>query len=400
MLQVIEWAMNSTYTYVKTVYTLLLFFNLMHADFSDRMSIIDKETFLVYRRYYFIARLDNTIELLKKLYLKSDQRKIMLLGHQVDSEEILPRYECEKFKHKTIRYSIACIHETDCIKPLFNVWDSFKGYKLLKDDLFIEDFSKEIFLIMRNTINYLQRCQLVEGFKHSCMYSPINAYSLDVLLQDIDCMVGYLHNCSNSSQEVIERFNNLADLKDLRFLVNTDDVAFRFYCLKRIRRVMDFLGMLSPEELSVSHKEDGEIQFKPYKNKSVVQLWDDLVQYKYIDDEQSMRYFLCSLYIILYQQTKKHNLLDDEALEVEEGYMMIENHMDDMPIEELLDAIDGIMNNIVHIHQHYQHSGLSLMQWVKVYWWIPAALFSSVCFKLIKYYYFHTSNLFRDSFKI
>jgi hypothetical protein len=74
--------------------------------------------------------------------------------------------------------------------------------------------------------------------------------------------------------------------------------------------------------------------------------------------------------------------------------------MDDMPIEELLDAIDGIMNNIVHIHQHYQHSGLSLMQWVKVYWWIPAALFTSVCFKLIKYYYFHTPNLFRDSFKI
>lgn len=394
--------MNGTYTYFKTTYILLLLFNLIQADFSDHMSKIDKETFLVYRRYYFIARLDYTIELLKKLYLKSDQRKIMLLGHQVDSEEILPRYECEKIKHKTIRYSIACIHETDCIKPLFNVWDSFKGYKLLKDDLFIEDFSKEIFLIMRNTINYLQRCQLVEGFKHSCMYYPINAYDLDKLLQGIDCMVTYLNNCSHPQEEVevIERFNTIADLKDLRFLVNTDDVAFRFYCLKRIKRVIDFLGTLSPEELSVSHKEDGEIQFKPYKNKSVIQLWDDLVQYKYIDDEQSMRYFLCSLYIILYQQTKKNNLLNDEALEVEEGYMMIENHMDDMPIEELLDAIDGIMNNIVHIHQHYQHSGLSLIQWVKVYWWIPAALFSSVCFKLIKYYYFHTPNLFRDSFKI
>lgn len=391
--------MDGKYTYVRVVYILLLFFNLNYADSYERMSLIDKETFLVYRRYYFIARLDNTIELLQKLYSKSDQRRIMLLGHQVDSEEILPRNECEKFKHKTIRHSIACIRETDCIKPLFKVWDSFKAYKLLKDDLFIEDFSKEIFLITRNTIDHLQRCQIIDRLKHSCMDCPINAYSLGKLLQDIDVMMSYLSDCYYSPEEMVDRFDNLAALKDLRFLVNTDDVAFRFYCLKRVKKIMDFLGTLPPGELLISHKEDEVLQFKPYKNRGLIQLWEDLVQYKYIDDEQSMRYFLRSLYIILYRQTKKHNFFNDEVLETEEVYM-IENHMEDMPIEELLDAIDSIMNNITHIHQHYQHSGLSFIRWVQVYWWIPAALVSSICFKLIKYYYLHTSNLFRDSFKI
>lgn len=391
--------MSCAYTYSRATCIVLLFFNLNYADFTDHMSVIDKETFLVYRRYYFIARLDNTIEVLKKLYSKSDQRKIMLLGYQVDPEEILPGYECEKFKHKAIRHSIACIRETDCIKPLFKVWDSFRAYKLLKDDLFVEDFSKEIFLITRNTINYLQRCHIIECFKHSCMDCPISFYSLDRLLQDIDFMISYFDGCSYSADEVINRLNNLADLKDLKFLVNTDDVAFRFYCLKRLKKVIDFLGTLSPEEFSISHKEDAVVQFQAYKNKTVMQLWEDLVQYKYIDDEQCMRHFLYLLHHILCNQAKKHTLLNDEVLETETDYML-DSHIDDMPIEELLDAIDSIMSNISHIHQHYQHSGLSLMQWVQVYWWIPAALFSSVCFKLIKYYYFHTSNLFRDSFKI
>lgn len=389
---------NNIYTYFRVIYLPLLFFNLIYADLTERMSI-DKDTFLIYRRYYFIARLDNTIQLLKKIYSKSDQRKIMLLGHQVDPEEILPKYECEKFKHKTIRYSIACIRETDCIKPLFKVWDSFKAYKLLQDDLFIEDFSKEIFLITRNTINYLQRSQLIDVLKDSCMDYPINAYSLDMLLQDIDIMTAYVSDCYCLPDEVVER-NHFADIRELRFLVNTDDVAFRFYCLKRIKRVMDFLGTLSPTELMIPHKEDDTFYCKVYKNKTVIQLWEDLAQYKYIDDEQAMRHFLCALYSILHMQVKKHNLLNDEALEIDEGHMM-EAHLEDIPIEELLNAIDGIMNNISHIHQHYQHSGLSLMQWVKVYWWIPAALFSSICFKLIKYYYLQTSSLFiRDSFKI
>lgn len=353
------------------------------ADTADYVAI-DEHTFLVYRRYYFIARLDNTIQLLAKLYTESHMHQAMLAGRPVDFEEILPHYECEKLKHKAVKYSIACIRQTDCIKPLFMVWDSFKSYKLLKDDLFIEDFSKEIFLIARNTINHLQHCQQVYHLKHSCMDYPISSYTFDKLLHGIDVMTKHLCGCL--TYEVEER-SNIVDLNDLRFFINTDDVAFRFYCLKRIKKAMQFLMTLPEKDLVISHIPDQDLQVKTYRDKNIMQLWDDLKQYKHIDDDQYMRYFIYSVYVLLHEQAKRYDSLDDEAL-------VIHDQMEHLPIEELLNAIDSIMSNITQIHQHYQHSGLPFIQWLKVYWWIPAALCSSMAFKLIKYYYLHTDSVY------
>ncbi len=348
---------------------------------------IEEQTFFVYRRYYFIARLDRTIKLLAKLYHETSNMQAMFVGKSIDFKNLLPEYECSKLRHNSVKHSIKSIHHTCSLKPLFMVWDSFKSYKALQDDLFVEDFSKEIFIIARNTINHIELCQQSIEFKHPCMQHTITAYILHDLLDDMDVMTQHLSCCLQDHFNINVPLRS-ADMSDLKLSVSTDEVAFRFYCLKRIEKVVKFLLVRPPEQLVIPdrcysvfrHAEFGQ---HIRKRKTFIQLWEDVKQYKYIDDDQFTRDFLKYILMLLHKQNNISRSLSYEDVEA------IHNQIEKMPIEEMLNAIDSLMTNINQIHQHYQKSGLTFTQWFKRYWWVPPIVFSSFLFKAIQHYYTH-----------
>jgi len=180
-------------------------------------------------------------------------------------------------------------------------------------------------------------------------------------------------------------------VSDLHLSVNTDEVAFRFYCMKRIERAVSFLLALPSQELSMPDKVDRLFRHniflkKGHVRKSFAQLWEDVEQYRYIDNDQFMRDFLSyMLSLLLYKQ---QGIMVQKSL-IHEEITTIHEQIEKMPIEELLHTIDALITNINQMHQHYQKSGLTLIQWFKHYWWVPPIVFSSFLLKAIQHYYIH-----------
>lgn len=156
----------------------------------------------------------------------------------------------------------------------------------------------------------------------------------------------------------------------------SDDVLFRLYCINRIRPSIKIIKKLDPGQLLVVDKPMvllGGI----YKNKNVLQLWDDLRYYKYLEDDLFSSYVLWRILLVLVRYKKI-------------SYSTLQKNCDEINIEELLSAIDVVVSNVHHINQHYHDSGLSFAQWLKQYWWIPSILISSIFIKVIKYCYLHS----------
>lgn len=329
---------------------------------------IEEQTFLIYRRYYFIKRLDKTIRLLATMYQHTNDKKITV-------KELCPQHECTHIKHKAVIRSINCILQTGSLKPLFLVWDAFRSYKFLYDDLFVDDFSKEVFIVVRNSINRILKTQPDVAFKHSCMHHSLDAYKLDELLNDIYEMSQYL--AVHISQGYGESYcNRLIDIDDIHFSVNTDQVAFRFYCIKRVQKAVDIVLNLYISD----HIHHNQYVQKILGQRTFKQLWNEVKQYHFIENEQFVREFLVCTLILL------HDHQNNMRTEVSTLYEQIEK----MPIEELLQAIDTVTSNINQAYHDYKKSGLSFSEWIKQYWWVGTLAVLSCVIKIIQHY--HTSN--------
>ena len=162
-------------------------------------STISEHTFLVYRRYYFVARLKKTINLLAHMYQEVSNMQALLAGRTIDIADILPDEQLYQFKHQLIRSSIKQMRQTRNLKPLFMVWDSFAAYKSLYDELFVEEFSKEIFIITRNTIARMVEHTRVPGPYISDEYMPS---SIDERIKAISRMTDHIYGDTLKRDEI------------------------------------------------------------------------------------------------------------------------------------------------------------------------------------------------------
>ena len=195
---------------------------------------IQEQTYLVYRRYYFVARLDKTIRLLAKMYHEVSSMQGILAEKHITFDEIVPEETYRLFTHKQIRKSVKEISHTRSLKPLFMVWDSFKSYKSLRDDLLVEDFSKEIFIITRNTIDSLHKHDVLSMPK---VKSPLQLEDRFNVLADMTYVLDdLLLGCSNDASF------RAKDMGDIHLAVHTDEVAYRFYCVRRLRAALDYFN--------------------------------------------------------------------------------------------------------------------------------------------------------------
>ena len=316
---------------------------------SDQLPI-EEHTFLVYRRFYFVARLDKTIKVLAKIYQEVSLMQGAPLGKKISFEDIVPQETYRLFTHKQIRRSVKEIVHTKSLKPLFMVWDSFASYKSLHDDLLVEDFSKEIFIITKNTIKTLHKYEEYD-FVDRKSYA-----SCEELLDAISDMTSVLQNVYDIKGNILNRVENISDIK---LAVHTDEVAFRFYCIRRLRKATDYL-------LSQKNRIQHEGVYKEF-----ARLWDDITQYKYIDDGQYMHKAAARTLLLL-----QNNLLPKivQRTFTQEDLMMMQHAIEQIPLEEILETIDLLAKQINSAMHHYQKSGLTFKQWLRKYWWAPTSI--------------------------
>lgn len=177
----------------------------------------------------------------------------------------------------------------------------------------------------------------------------------------------------------------LGKMSEVRFLdPKKEQVIFRFYCITRLNKIMHVVLFLLNSTLQVSDTSSFYVDASSlYADKTIIELWDDLNAYKHMDTNDAyIRHFILSVLFFLSSQKNTDRQLQS-FLENDLHHTNIEQ----LNIEELLQAIDIIVDNINHLNHHYQESGLSFKSWLQTYWWIPTLIITSFFLKMLKYYY-------------
>jgi hypothetical protein len=320
---------------------------------------IQEKTFLVYRRYYFIARLDRTIQTLAHLYQGVDAMQKLLLNKKINFDTIVPPEAYRLFKHRAIRESVKEMAHTRTLKPLFMVWDSFASYKSLHDELLVEDFSKEIFIITRNTIEALhQKTSYSEERSVTC------EDRFDAISSMTDVLQGYMPKMHPVHRVRVEK------MSDIKLAIHTDEVAFRFYCIQRLKEAF---ALLSDK---VNMHEDHRKKFMKLK--------DDVEQYKHIDNKRCVHNLAVYVHVLL--QALESDPPSYKSLS-QNNFIELYHQVEQLPLEEILQSIDIIVKQLNLAVHHYQKSGLTLSKWIQQYWWVPTAICSTVAIKLFIFYH-------------
>lgn len=334
--------------------------------------IIEERTALIYRRYYVIARLNPTMNLIARIHNESDTAQFLYKGKLIDFKMLLPKHECTHIKHSAIRHSITCMHECYSFKPLFMIWELFKSYTALNDELFVEDFTREVFIIIRNIINQLAVYNKHDHVKNYDMQVIAEHGAIEVMLDEIDTMTQYLmqskHDTCKSRLQV-------------KCVLEVDQIAMRFYCIKRIDRAIAFLLLHASMDMALI-KPDITLDDTNTYYETLPQVWEDIRHYKYIENESFMRYFLCNMLLLLHMTIVPQKIIFSKNT-------ALYDHIAEMPIEDLLNAIDAILDTAELINQDYQSSGLAFHVWVKQHWLLIPFLLSTIVFKIIHFYYTH-----------
>jgi len=348
---------------------------------------IEEQTFLVYRRYYFIARLHKTITLLAKMYEDVNAMQRLFESRSIDMNALLPLDDTQQLRHTVVRRSIERMRHTRSLKPLFMVWDSFSSYKSLKDDLLVEDFSKEIFIITRNSIRSLQKRGMC-GFVDDDIGHISQMHVLE-LLDSIDILSDHLDSvyCSYDSDHA--SMQRALEVHDIKLGVHTDEVAFRFYCIQRLSRGAQIINELPESDIVLLYNtmhmrfngSVGNLRFQQVVFKKV---WQDCLQYKYIEDIAFLKQ--CALQLLLLLNEYAHSLMPHRASMYNE-VVSIHQQIETIPVEHILTAIDTLVTQVSMVVESYQKSDLSFTQWITQYWWVPPLALSSIIWQCVKFYY-------------
>lgn len=301
-----------------------LYSNVLCADTLPNLSTADltqisHRTYLIYRRFYTIQRLE----------------KIMNMFHTMNNTKKL-----RPFNMNTIAtHSLLMPHNNkqpkaghlNDLRPLFNEWDDFIAYRSLDDVVFVERLSKEIYII---SVDFLSQ------------FNPIgNQKKVDML----------------PFQKNIKRKNLSNDHYDISYIATADEIAERFYCIERIKPAIRILEQLAPTTTGLKKDAvfEDTIEFASENvracvdaienQKSIAPLikeWHKFKQYRLINDSTYAReLFLCifiALKNILFSLYEPRSATDKAYAS---GYAAIQ----DFDEEEILYEIDLLTRELPYL---------------------------------------------------
>jgi len=172
--------------------------------------------------------------------------------------------------------------------------------------------------------------------------------------------------------------------------VQTKEILLRFYYVKRLQHSLDFFEQysqkyfLTDDLLYTDHERFiivDDIKFEHIvlikaikelcetkKIDSLLHIWNDLKNYRYIHDELLIKEFSILVAYILHKGALDSFYSDHQGIEhIKKLYVFKSLHA--MPLEEVLDILDMLVEEITKFFEIYQlGSDLSWKIWTKKYW--------------------------------
>ena len=352
---------------------------------------INRGTYLTFRRYYFILRLEKTMRLLLKIQ-SSHRQPFRTLRSDI--------FDISMFHDKRIIRSLKRIEELRNLKPLFMIWDDFVAYKSLEDDVFIEDFSKEIFVVTRKVLSSLnEHSDAAHLSFHELSHAAPN--KTEQLLDAIDEITHVLQQVVPYQPSQTRTSLHTPPL-DLKAEVSTDEIALRFYYLQRLQKAMELLGITpTPKpyhtlDYHAFSKSTGISTLLRAMQQAggpspMMHQWDDMKEYKFIDNIKFAKEFVSVVLITL-----RHMYTNPS------GSLLGGAHIENMSIDQILHAIDIITDQVSNSSQAYNGGENSTFQeWFQQYWWVIPLTAGTIAVRLAYYYYYsaqHPYGFYGSSF--
>jgi hypothetical protein len=340
----------------------------------------------IFRRYYFIQRLKTTMDLFNEI-----NKTIKTNNHSINTQKIFEFDPSLSFKHHRIQESIEQIKKNKNFKPLFIVWQDFAAYKSLDDQLFIEEFTKEIFVISKNVfLNTKPQDPLYQ----TLLTTKTPSCCLEQLLTEIDTFTDSILQ----SDELPFYFYNqiLTKNKTIKPLAHINDVILHFYYIKRLSSSFFFLlflhnnGYVYTQTAYNLNKKSliiDSIEFSHAKIISCIKtmhitaslkplllLLNEIRHYRYMQDAHFIHEMILLLFItykhIFWQTTKVGVFASNKS--VFTTIMTISETLDQLPIAEVLNAIDMLVEELPAFLNKYEfNSTMTWRKWLRKYWWVP-----------------------------
>jgi len=355
----------------------------------------------VYRRYYFIHRLERIMGLFQEINRSMQLNSPSDSFHPpacpqscFDPKTLFDFQNSFPFKHSKIKESIHNMEHAHNLKPLFSVWDEFITYKSIEDQLFVEEFTKEIFVISRNVLI----CTGICSRNLPSLRSTIGL-AADQLLDVIDMYVEqFLENKPEYNSANLETTLNPIRMPDLHQSVHIDDVVLRYYHIQRLGVVFWLLNQIRakaiPIQFSYTTTPEGvlidskhlfkheylvsciKVMEQTNSIEPLMGLMQGVQRYKYIDEERFRREFLTLLLV-----TFQHLELRNPGIRLTQK---TSSFSDDIPLERILDALDLIAQELPALLEKYEfHSPYTWQEWLRKYWWAPAIIAGTITFKVM-----------------
>lgn len=353
----------------------------------------------VHRRFYFIERLERIVTLFQEINRsmhvnsQTNQANSALCKTSFDPETMFDFNNSFQFNHNKIRESIRSMEHEHNFKPLFSVWNEFITYKSIEDQLFVEEFTKEIFVISRNILIACGICA-----RDMVPLKSLMGLEANQLLDVIDTYVDqFLEQKPEYSSPHIQSTPYAMRVSDLHQSVHIDEVIMRFYHIKRLEFVFWILNMIQEKEIPINLSYtttpeglflDSKYHFKHEHIVSCIRVMEQtnsieplkglmlgVQRYKYINDERFKREYLFLLLITLQHLELRRSISRiplDEMSSAEE-----------IPLEKILDALDLIVEELPLLLEKYEfNTTQNVKEWVKHHWWAPAIILGTIGIKL------------------
>lgn len=350
----------------------------------------------VYRRFYLINRLTNTINLFGNI-----QKKLHAHTYSGNPQSIFTFDSTVHFSNSRIQELIECLRNNTSFIPLFMVWQDFIAYKALDDQLFIEDFTKEIFIISKNI--FLQTAS--EYVTHKLATQAIDALSMEQLLDEIDIFTDSIthtekyHRPTSVQQlliKIAQHDDTSSSYRDIKKLAHIDDVIIYFYYIQRLSKTIRLLSYLiekkyhfhaAPIKKTNSCAIYDTVTFTHYKNIACIkamnanhsvtpllELLQEVTRYRHIQNSTFIKELLMLTTLTCKSIVEDTCYITDRNLKKStlDTIISLGQKLDQLPISELLDTIDMLTEELPAFLEKYEfRSTLTWKAWLKKYWWIP-----------------------------
>jgi len=367
--------------YKKNIILLFIFFNLATTHVKSTIVVSDFCE-RVHKYTYLIYRLEKPLRILS--HIKQQKSYYVNLAAQVTM--------AYSFQHPSIVSMIEQIQKTKSIKPLFNVWSCIHSYKYVHDQLLINEFIILILILSKNIlIQYIHNTNEQEELAQ-CITRKFNT----TLKLNCNKIIDTIHLFTNALIHV--KKNNINHIKflfslskktntlvllpfqDFNTAAQTEKCTFRYYLYHRLKKTFLLFKKLntfknfykSIHQLSIDNFQDNRIKqcVIEIQQKNTIapflELADEFKKYCCVDNFLFLKEFLTLTFIVgKYIILEHHNRISIQQI------IEVYDKINELPIEEILHAIDLITEQLPAIVEEYElnNKEISWQQWFKKYWW-------------------------------